>query len=65
MVKENIETGYNITENNKGNGCDIAVQIGGQEPRDVLNCEHIQETACRTAQSHVIAERDGQENPIF
>lgn len=26
VVKENIETGYNITEN-KGNGCDIAVEV--------------------------------------
>lgn len=40
MVKENIETGYNITENNKAKGCDIVVEIEGQdEPRDVLNCK--------------------------
>lgn len=38
MVKENIETGYSITENNKAKGCDIVVEIGGQdEPGDVLN----------------------------
>lgn len=52
MVKQNIETGYGITENNKGNGCDIAVEVGGQdEPRDVLNRENIQANGCRRTQT--------------
>lgn len=29
VVKQIIETGYSITENSKGNGCDIAVEAGG------------------------------------
>lgn len=52
VVKQNIETGYGITENNKGNGCDIAVEVGGQdEPRDVLNRENIQANGCRRTQT--------------
>lgn len=36
VVDENIETGYNITENNKQNGSDITVEVRGQdEPREV------------------------------
>lgn len=59
MVKENIETGYSITETNKGNGCDIAVEVRGQdEPGDVLNCENIHANGYRRTQSHVIAEKD-------
>lgn len=28
VVKQNIETGYSITENKKENGCDIAAEVG-------------------------------------
>lgn len=59
VVKQNIETGYSITENNKGHGCDIAVEAGGQdEPGDVRNCG-------KRSLSHARAEKDEPEGSIF
>lgn len=59
VVKQNIETGYSITENNKGNGCDIAVEVGGQdESGDVLNCENIQANGYRRTQTESCYSRE-------
>lgn len=59
VVKQNIETGYSITENNKGHGCDIAVEVGGQdEAGDVQN-------SGKCSLSHARAEKDEPEGSIF
>lgn len=41
VVKENIETGYNITENNQQNGSYTAIYVKGQDEPKELGCvEH-------------------------